>query len=169
MAYDHIFYELVTHAYSHVIRQLKTCVTPSGGEKSTHTTMMTSANRKHFPRYWPFVRGNHRSPVNSPHEGQWRGAFMFSLNFTWINRWVNTREAGDFRRRRAHYDVIVMTSRRVIHVSDPHPHLVLNMLNEIHVWTPELATPWTPILLCQKSSYVMCCPSPREAHYHEEA
>ena len=31
---------------------------------------------KHFPRYyWPFVRGIHRSPVNSPHKGQWRGAF----------------------------------------------------------------------------------------------
>ena len=25
---------------------------------------------KHFPRYWPFVRGIHRSPVNSPHKGQ---------------------------------------------------------------------------------------------------
>ena len=32
---------------------------------------------KHFPRYWPFVRGSHRSPVNSPHKGQWRGAVMF--------------------------------------------------------------------------------------------
>ena len=29
---------------------------------------------KHFPRYWPFVRGIHRSPVNSPHKGQWRRA-----------------------------------------------------------------------------------------------
>ena len=28
---------------------------------------------KHFPRYWPFVRGIHRSPVISPHKGQWRG------------------------------------------------------------------------------------------------
>ena len=28
---------------------------------------------KHFPCYWPFVRGIHRSPVNSPqHKGQWR-------------------------------------------------------------------------------------------------
>ena len=27
---------------------------------------------KLFPRYWPFVRGIHRSPVNSPHKGQWR-------------------------------------------------------------------------------------------------
>ena len=34
---------------------------------------------KHFPRYWPFVRGIHRPPVNSPHKGQWRGALMFSL------------------------------------------------------------------------------------------
>ena len=29
---------------------------------------------KHFPRYWPFVWGIHRPPVNSPHKGQWRGA-----------------------------------------------------------------------------------------------
>ena len=34
---------------------------------------------RHFPRYWPFVRWIHRSPVNSPHKGQWRGALMFSL------------------------------------------------------------------------------------------
>ena len=34
---------------------------------------------KHFPRYWPFVEGIHRSPVNSPHKGQWRGAMTFSL------------------------------------------------------------------------------------------
>ena len=40
---------------------------------------------KHFPRYWPFVREIPRSPVNSPHKGQWRGAFMFSFMFflTW--------------------------------------------------------------------------------------
>ena len=36
---------------------------------------------KHFPRYWPFVRGIHRWPVNSPHKVQWRGALMFSLIF----------------------------------------------------------------------------------------
>ena len=32
---------------------------------------------KHFPRNWPFVRGIHRSPVNSPHKGQWREALCF--------------------------------------------------------------------------------------------
>ena len=34
---------------------------------------------KHFLRYWPFLRGIHRSPVNSPHKGLWRGALMSSL------------------------------------------------------------------------------------------
>ena len=34
---------------------------------------------KHFPRYWPFLRWIHRSPGNSLHKGQWRGALMFSL------------------------------------------------------------------------------------------
>ena len=63
---------------------------------------------KHFPRYWPFVRGIHRSPVNSPHKGQWCGALMFSLICVWINGWLNNREAGDLRRYRAHYDVTVM-------------------------------------------------------------
>ena len=63
---------------------------------------------KHFPRYWPFVRGIHGSPVNSPHKGQWHGALMFSLICARINAWVNNREAGDLRRHHAHYDVIVM-------------------------------------------------------------
>ena len=69
---------------------------------------------KHFPRYWPFVRGIHRSPVNSPHKGQWRGALMFSLICVWINGWVNNREAGDLRRYRAHYDVNVMRAFTMI-------------------------------------------------------
>ena len=33
---------------------------------------------------------------------------MFSLIYTRINGWVNNGEAGDLRRYRAHYDVIVM-------------------------------------------------------------
>ena len=64
---------------------------------------------KHFPSYWPFVWGIHRSPVNIPRKGQWRGALMFSLICAWTNAWANNREAGDLRRHRAHYDVI-MTS-----------------------------------------------------------
>ena len=52
--------------------------------------------------------GNSPVPVNSPHKGQWRGALMFSLISVWINGWVNNREAGDLRRNRAHYDIIIM-------------------------------------------------------------
>ena len=63
---------------------------------------------KHYPGYWPFVRGIHRSPRNSPHRGRWRGALMFSLICAWINGWVKNTEAGDLRRHRAHYDVSVM-------------------------------------------------------------
>ena len=63
---------------------------------------------KHFPRNWPFVREIHRSPVNFPHKGQWRGALMFSLIYAWTHDWVNNREAGDLRRQHGHYDVIVM-------------------------------------------------------------
>ena len=65
---------------------------------------------KHFPRYWPFVRGIPRSPVNSAHKGQWRGALMFSLICVWINGWANNGEAGDLRFHRCHYDVTVMYS-----------------------------------------------------------
>ena len=46
--------------------------------------------------------GIHRSPVSSPHKGQWHGAPMFSLVCVWINGWVNNREAGDLRRYRGH-------------------------------------------------------------------
>ena len=63
---------------------------------------------KHFLCYWPFVRGNHRSPVNSPHKGQWRAALMFSLICGRINSWVHNGEAGDLSHLRGHYDVIVM-------------------------------------------------------------
>ena len=58
---------------------------------------------RHFPRCWPFVQGIHRSPVNSPHKGQYRGAFMFSFI------WVKNHEAGELGRHRAHYDFTVMS------------------------------------------------------------
>ena len=55
-----------------------------------------------------WLRGIHRSPVNSPHTDQWRRALMFSLICAWTNGWVNNQDAGDFRRHRSHYDVIAM-------------------------------------------------------------
>ena len=69
--------------------------------------MMTSWNGK-FTVLLAFVRGIYRSPVNSPYKGQWCGALMCSLIGVWIYGWVNNREAGDLKRYRAHYDVMVM-------------------------------------------------------------
>ena len=66
--------------------------------------------RKHFPRYWPFVREINRSLVNSLQKCQWREALMFSLICAWIHGWENNREASDLRHHRAHSHVTEMTS-----------------------------------------------------------
>ena len=63
---------------------------------------------KHFPRNCPFVWKIQWSPVNSPYKGRWCGTLMFSLIFAWTNSWINNRDAGDLRRRCAHYDVTAM-------------------------------------------------------------
>ena len=62
---------------------------------------------KHGPRYWPFVQGIHRSPVNSPHKGQWRGPLMFSLICAWIDDWVNNGEVCELIHYHAHYDIVM--------------------------------------------------------------
>ena len=79
---------------------------------------------KHFPRYWPTVRGIHRSP----HKGQWHGALMFSFIFAWLNGWVSNGEAGDLRRHRAHYNAIVMMGWLFVRV-------VINIIIS-RFWTP---------------------------------
>ena len=66
---------------------------------------------KHFPRSWPFVRGIHRTPVNSSNKSQCLWCLLWST--PWINGWVNNREAGDLRRHRVHYDVIVIFSSKI--------------------------------------------------------
>ena len=65
---------------------------------------------KHFPRYWPFVRGIHRWPVNSQHKGQWRGAMIFDLRLnerlskqSW-SRWFETQS----RPLRRHSNVSIL-------------------------------------------------------------
>ena len=64
---------------------------------------------KHFPRYWPFVRGIHWSPVDSPHRDQWSRVLMLSVICTWTNCWANNGDAGDVRRHRTHYDDTVIS------------------------------------------------------------
>ena len=48
----------------------------------------------HFPRYWTFVRGIHRSPMNSPHKGQWCRALMFSLICLRLNKRLSKQSWG---------------------------------------------------------------------------
>ena len=72
--------------------------------------------------------GNSPVPGEFPHKGQWRGALMFSLICVWINGWVNNRKAGDLRRYRAHYDVIVMICTLLNHIELP------ALLNHIITW-----------------------------------
>ena len=90
---------------------------------------------KHFPRYWPFVREIHRSSVNSPHKGQWRGALMFSLICVWINGWVNSREAGVLRRYGAHYDVTVMEGVRLLSAITHNGNASLRPGFVVYPWT----------------------------------
>ena len=81
-----------------------------------HVMLMTSHDDvikwKDFPRYWPFVRGINRSPMDSPHKGKWSGTLMYSLICAWTNGWAKNRCVGDLRRHCAHYDVIIMDISR---------------------------------------------------------
>ena len=63
--------------------------------------------------------------MNPPHKGQWRTALIFPFICAWINGWVNNREAGDLRRHRTHYDVIVMW------VNNDSPYLVIKYTMKI--------------------------------------
>ena len=71
----------------------------------------------------------HRSLVYSPHKGQWRGVWCFILFFS-NKRFSKNRDAGDFRRRRTHYGVIVMESN-----SQRAYGLILDMLLKHFVFT----------------------------------
>ena len=103
---------------------------------------------KDIPRYWPFVCGIHRSPVNSPHKDQWRGALMFSLICVWINGWVNNREAGDLRLYRAHYAPYQWLPNKVEYSTlygfcgpNPYSFLIYNNNNMIMTVLPLKRTP----------------------------
>ena len=78
-------------------------------QKTSNTNMMMSSNGNNFLVTDHLCREFTGSPVNSPHKVQWRGALMFSLICVWTKCWENNHEAGDLRRYRTHYDVIVMT------------------------------------------------------------
>ena len=69
---------------------------------------------KHFLHYWPFVRGVHRSTVESPHYGQWLGALIFSLICAWTKARGNSWDVSDLRRHRDHCDVTLMLEKAIL-------------------------------------------------------
>ena len=73
------------------------------------SNMMTSSNRNIFRVSGPLCgefTGHRWIPRTKASDAElW--CFIWSA---WINRWVNDRQAGDLRRHRSHYDVIVMES-----------------------------------------------------------
>ena len=69
--------------------------------------MMTSSNENIF-RVTGFFVENSSVPGEFPAQRPVTRSFDVFFDLRWINGWVNTREAGDLRRHRAHYDIIVM-------------------------------------------------------------
>ena len=49
-----------------------------------------------FSALLAICEGIHRSPVDSPHTRQWRGALIFCLICDWTNGWANNRDTGDY-------------------------------------------------------------------------
>ena len=93
---------------------------------------------KQFPRYWPFVRGIHWSPVNSFHKGQWRGALVFSLICTTrTNGCVMNQNTGDLRHHhhlkwRTCNKTVIVTSA-IIMLTLLWKRIVFVELNRIHL------------------------------------
>ena len=104
---------------------------------------------KLFPRCWPFVRGIHRSPVNS---------LICSLICAWINGWGNNCKISELRRYRAHYDVTIMGTRVITYSMrscTAHVRQWLGILdklsNDTDTYTWPLFTEITPSYLCRDS------------------
>ena len=66
-----------------------------------------------FSAFLALCAGN--SPVTTEFTSQRpvTRSFDVFLSGPWINDWINNHESGDFRRNRAHYDVIVMIALQV--------------------------------------------------------
>ena len=101
-----------------------------------------------FSRYWPFVRGIHRSLVNSPHKGQWRGALMICalnkrLSKQWWGWWFETPSRSLWRHCNVYIDFLAVC-----------PHLVIS----VHFYPrPVLAFGYFHCLRLCVSVYVSVC------------
>ena len=81
-------------------------------ETIKHTAFMMTSSNGNFFRVTGPLEGIHRWPVDSPHQGQWRWALMFSLICVRTKGWANNRATGDLRRHRAHYGATIIMKIR---------------------------------------------------------
>ena len=77
-----------------------------------HHCMMTSSNGNIF-RVTGHLCGEFTGPSEFPAQKPVTRSVGVSLICVWIHDWINNRGAGNLRRYRAHYDVIVMDTREI--------------------------------------------------------
>ena len=78
-------------------------ISQSGTNTSEHGGVI---KWKYFPRYWVFVRELHRLILLTKASDAELWCFPWSTPEQ--NGWANNQDAGDLKRHRAHYDIIVM-------------------------------------------------------------
>ena len=110
---------------------------------------------KYIPRYWPFVWGIHRSPVDSPHTGQWQRALKFPLISAWTTGWANNPDAGELKCHRAHYDVTVMLSYYMTGCGRPMPWM-RSERQTYHYQAKMTCFPWGCRMQCHPLYSVSC-------------
>ena len=69
--------------------------------------------------YYPFVKGTHRSTVDSHHKQPAVRRFMFSLLLAWTSFWISNRVTGDSRRHDVH---VIIPTTCAIGFSDSFPY-----------------------------------------------
>ena len=115
------FWDILNAGYEYqlpVMRQMALFISMTNisrkrfGPQGENTKQNDVIKWKHFPRNESSVRGihkgNHRSPVESSHKGQWRGA-LCSLRFA-PEQTVEQTMGTQVRRHHAHYGVTVIFS-----------------------------------------------------------
>ena len=120
--------------------------------EAVQTPLMMTSSNGNISALPVLYEGNHRSPVDSPQKGQWRGALVFFLICAYTNGCLNNQDVGDLRCHRAHYGVIVICSvsqnqskRSLLCMVSSVIRTTLKLLHHIRI--PKLGLQWvdTPI------------------------
>ena len=119
---------------------------------------MTSSNGNIF-RVTGHCAGNSPVPVEFPAQRPVTRSFYVIFDCVWINGCVNSHEAGDLRRYRAHYDVIVTVI--VNHDYNEADNCVrLNTLLQNKIWRPGLTDKQSSVVHAMSRYWTGLNPSP---------